>query len=189
MGIFNIKKIIELHYYSIVKNSSFPLAIFWFGLIPLFISVVGTYLHPIDQNFIQILIPVMGILIGFSINAVILLMGKSHDNSDKFLEDSTAEGKSFISSGKISELYEHTRNHTHYILILGLIILVLLCFCYLVSRSRIVPHFIKTGYFYDWSLSIFLYSLLSHYILSVFLIPSHIYAIVEAEEKYNNNRN
>lgn len=163
MGLFSIFPIICEHYRSLVSDSSKIRTIFIFGIIPLTVSSLLILRGVnITNSLAEVLIPAVSVLIGFSINAMLLLIGR--------VSDGTTERE--------QKLIENTRNHTMYAVIIGLATLVLVVGFLVTSGRNMVP--------VDFSLrpfaSFVLYTLLGHYIISLYLLPARFYAIAENVE-------
>lgn len=160
MGLFSITPIIREHFSSLVRDSSRRRTIVIFGIFPglvgLLLSLGGVLLN---KSFTQVVISILAILVGFSINALVLLM-----RNDREVEEGSKE----------EELMENTRNHTMYALILGLTILSYTAAIYLLQVSSITmndgPSIAGSALFYAG---------LIHYVQTLYLLPARLYAIAD----------
>lgn len=160
MGLFSILPIVQEHYRSLVSDSSRLRTATIFGFIPgitgIVLSLSGILLTP---EFTRIVISMLAILVGFSINALVLLM-RDHEA----IKDGTRE----------AELMENTRNHTMYALIFGLTILTYTGGIMLFQTSGI-----DLGYLADIVGSSILFAGLVHYLQTLYLLPARLYAIID----------
>ncbi|AHG00840.1 hypothetical protein HALLA_09700 [Halostagnicola larsenii XH-48] len=160
MGLFSILPIVREHYKSLVSDSSKKRAVIIFGVIPTAISIIlilsGMNL---TRDLAEVLIPAIAILIGFSINAMLLLIGRVSD------EPTEREEK----------LVKNTRNHTMYAVILGLATLVIVLVFLISSKNKLAPVDLPLR----TMASFLIYFLIGHYIISLYLLPARFYAIAE----------
>ncbi|WP_440769354.1 hypothetical protein [Natronorubrum sp. DTA28] len=116
----------------------------------------------LTNSLAEVLIPAISVLIGFSINAMLLLIGRVSDET----------------TDREEKLIKNTRNHTMYAVIIGLATLVLVVGFLVTSGETLIPIDLPFRTF----TSFILYSLIGHYIISLYLLPARFYAIAENVE-------
>lgn len=131
--------------------------------------IVGASLLPLGfeatSGFISVLVPMLSILVGFSINSVVMLVGQPE--GDEYEND--------YKQGQLEELVLQTRSHTLYAIVFGLGLLAICGVFYLHFQSN------DPGQLVTQVLSFILFTALAHYLLTLYLLPGRIYSIVEPE--------
>lgn len=162
MGLFSIKELIKVHYCTILAESNSKHKIYFvFLIIPLAVAILSfTQKITATIDLMIAMVSMLAILIGFSINAVFLLMNGGSE------EPSTDE----------IELFENTRNITIYSIIIGIFTLV-------------IAGILLTGLSNDFNIngklplilgSSVLSFLVTHYIITLLLLPARLYVIIES---------
>lgn len=159
MGLFSVLPIVIAHYRSLVSDSSRLRVMAIFFIIPIAVSVflVGLGIE-VSRLFVQVVVSALAVLIGFSINAMLLLIRQ-------------AKGET---SDREAKLVKNTRNHTMYSTIVGLGFLAIALLFFFPFPIKIVgSEYLSTiG-------SVFLYFGIIHYLLTLYLLPARLYAIAE----------
>lgn len=161
MGLFSIRKIVRVHYSTIIDESNTKRKVFFVFLgVPVIIAFLAMLFSVgATTNLMMAVVSMLAILIGFSINAVFLLMSGGSENP-------TPDEK---------ELFENTRNITLYSIIVGLFSLVLAG----LVLTGISNNVLLAGDKLLILLSGILFFLLVHYVITLFLLPARLYVIVE----------
>lgn len=164
MGLFSIRRIVEAHFCTLLDESNSDFKVwFVFLIIPIIISSFSVITGIVATiNIMIAVISMLAILIGFSINSMFLLVNSNNENQTSDEE----------------ELYRNTRNITLYLIIAGLITLSIAGIT-LIGLSNDI---LQIGYMGLLVLSSILFLLLSHYIITLFLLPARLYVIVELNQ-------
>jgi len=163
MGLFSLIKIVKAHYRTLLEESNGYLKVcILFAILPILISVVLIRSDMfINSNMMTTIVSMLAILIGFSINAVFILIDSYPDETSKDLD----------------LLFEGTRNITLYSIIFGIFTLFI--------SGLILVIFINKGHYIDGilikSLSIVVFFTVSHYFVTLLLLPARLYVIVETQ--------
>lgn len=163
MGLFSLIKIVKAHYRTLLEESNGYLKVcILFAILPTIISVVLIRSDMfINSNMMTTIVSMLAILIGFSINAVFILIDSYPDETSKDLD----------------LLFEGTRNITLYSIIFGIFTLFI--------SGLILVIFINKGQHIDGvlikSLSIVVFFTVSHYFVTLLLLPARLYVIVETQ--------
>lgn len=161
IGLFSIFPIIREHFKSLIDDSTKLGIIILFLIIPVLVASVAIHFKAfLDRSFIQTALSVLAVLVGFTINALVLLMGTSEESY----------------STKQEEVLDKTRDHTVYSLVIGLVLIGLaslfLVFYNQISSAGIGIIVVST---------LILYTISTHYITTLFLIPARIYKISDLD--------
>jgi ABC-type transport system involved in cytochrome c biogenesis permease subunit len=156
MGLFSIKQIVCKHYTSVKGDSSAKRFSAIFFLFPAAVSVGMVLLgFTVSKDTIQLLVPALSVLIGFSINSLALLASQDR-------------------TGPPNALADNIRNLASYALIIGIVLLVFTIILSLAfSNSYLEEQALVTA------VSAIVYFVVGHYVLTLLLIPSRLYVTVE----------
>ncbi len=153
----DITPIIKGHL-QVVKDNSKP----WIGITLFFIipvalsaSLVWFEIEPC-RAFLESTLIVFSILIGFTINVIILLFNRDYE-------------------GKVKKLVMEVFQTTLYLVALGTIILTLLLAVSLSIKSETDVHLILGGM---WYVPFIIYLLIIHYLLTLLLLIKRLYAVI-----------
>lgn len=160
MGIFSIRSVIRVHIDELIEDSSATYSFIVFLLLPVIISLILVIIGiHVTQQFLAVLISALAVLIGFTINAVVLLMRYRADDTNEDLR----------------KLVRQTRVHAHYLMVLGFFILSYIIVYYLIFTAGFtvgIPLIAE-------SISFLTYFLMAHFLLTLLLIPARLYVVVE----------
>lgn len=162
MGLYSIRPIISAHYQTVISESNSKLKVWGvFIFLPIVFAVISGVVFnvSITSGVVVTIISILAILIGFSINAVFLLIDHAKDDPSELEQ----------------ELLENTRNITLYAIIFGIFTL---SFAGLVLLSINNDTLFSDGVLLLVVSSV-LYASLAHYILTLLLLPARLYVIVE----------
>lgn len=163
MGLFSIRPIVNAHRESLSDESNSEHKVkFWFYILPALIAAFLVLLKIfITSSFALAVISMIAILIGFSVNAIVLLM----DHVD---EDMSSDEE---------KLVEGLRNLTLYSIIVGLVLLLLTGLSLLATTNDLF----EGCWIARAIVSFLLFTGLSHYLITLFLLPARLYVVVESE--------
>ena len=163
MGLFSLVKIVEAHYRTLLEESNSQLKVwFLFAILPMIISIIPIQFDMfINSSMMTTIVSMLAILIGFSINAVFILIDSYPDET----------------SNDLDLLFEGTRNITLYSIIFGIFTLFI--------SGLVLVIFLNKGYHLDRILikflSIVIFFTVSHYFVTLLLLPARLYVIVETQ--------
>ena len=139
-----------------------------FGLLPLvFGAIIGLW-SPLWADFVGPLISVVGVLTGFSINAIVLLTSHSSDRSYEIK----------------TKVVDQTKDYTLYSILVGIITLVALIIGYILANGDL-PLVLDLGISTMTIVSIIVYILVFHYFLMLFVIVHRLYSLVHGNALNN----
>lgn len=139
-----------------------------FGLIPALIGGVLGFYSPLWPEIIGPLISAIGVLTGFSINAIILLSGHSVEESYDL---------------EIKHVRQ-TKDFTLYSILVGFSLLIVLIIGSVISNAGFIIHGVPssldaaTG---SQVLSVIVYSLICHYFLVLLSVTHRLYTLVHSD--------
>lgn len=152
-------RIISLFFTRIVDSAGLFKSSLFLILFPIILSSSMVSLgFRVTDDLLGIIIPAVAILVGFSLNTVVLLLRYS-ENSD-------------ASRGLVSKV----RTFSVYSILLGIIILTITIGMIIWNSSEVV--ITLPGYWYPLS-SVAVFFLLSHYLFVILLLPPRVSVIVE----------
>lgn len=163
---------IAQHHFDCIKKDLSPQWKVWiyFGAVPVIISSVLVSIGlVVTKNFLSLVVPMLSILVGFSINAIVILID-------------TPDGSA---SERTRELVFRTRSHTLYAVVFGLALIALSGFHYLLIDRGITTITMSTKYLRTdvrTILSLLFFFAIVHYLFTLYLLPARIYAVIEHEE-------
>lgn len=167
-NLIDVSPVIVVHYRRILDDSPLPTAdVFVLLGIPILFGILG-FVSPATGNFLSLVIPTLAILIGFSVNAVILMAREPLKREEPESREEHAEKE------KRKSALIHTRTNTLYALIVGLVTLLVA-----VSTSAVLR--VGVGYLALQIVSYVLYFLLIHYFLTLLMISRRLYILVEKD--------
>ena len=159
----NISKIIWGHYGALSSGNPFKpwasrfLIFFVFFLIPITIGVVLGFISPLTSGIVTPFVTVLGVLTGFSINAIFLLFRHSDDNS--YEEE--------------IQVVEQTRQVTLYAVLIGIVLIA----CLLITAA-LTQGSIFFGDLLGKIGSSLLYAATMHYFITLLVIVHRLYSLI-----------
>lgn len=168
----NLGKIVIGNYQTLIRetegNGLYPYIVvsFIFGIFPALLGVALGFTTSLWTEIVRPLLSVIGVLTGFSINALVLITG--HDKNDAY----EIKGR----------VVEQTQDFTLYSILSGILLLVIITFGY-VALSMSYPAW------FPWKVSIpvveiasiLVYTGLIHYFLILLVISHRLYTLVHGE--------
>lgn len=139
-----------------------------FGALPSILGVVLGYFSPLWTGIIGPLISAIGVLTGFSINAIILLSGHS-------AEDSYDVERRHV---------QQTNDFTLYSILVGFSLLIVLVIGSVISNADFVIQEIPSGYQMVSTSQIFsaiVYTLICHYFVVLLSVTHRLYTLVHSD--------
>lgn len=168
-NLIDVTPVIIVHYRRVIKDSPLVIADLFVLLgIPLLSAGVAIY-TPVSSGLVSRVIPALAILIGFSVNAVILMAGEPLEPNEK-PESRAAYSK--VKSRKQALI--HTRTNTLYALIVGLIALLIAIISSAALHAELSRNLVI-------ALSFILYFLLIHYFITLLMVARRLYILVEKD--------
>lgn len=159
---YSILRIIELFRKRVVRSAGPVKSTLYLVLIPIIASLFITYVgFTVTDRLLTVIIPAVSILVGFSLNTVVLLL--------RYSENTDAS----------NNLMENVRTFSVYSILVGMAILAL-TISMIISESLAFPQNLTTSLHYISSGAVFF--LLLHYLSVVLLLPSRVFVIVENSE-------
>lgn len=168
----NIPRIVSDNYESLVHeawgrgNASRLYVGLVFALIPSVIGVVLGYISPVESGLAGVLVSMVGVLTGFSINAIVLL--SNHSAEDTFQQEIDAINK--------------TRDFTLYSILVGIVLLMVLVLGLIIANSGPLPDSLSANLSLPISgtqiLSSLIYILVVHYFVVLLVIAHRLYSLV-----------
>ncbi len=158
MGLFSLGQIAREHFGSLEDDSSCTRVVFIFIILPLAVSlllVIGELF--VTKGFLQLLVSALSILIGFSINALVLLL--RHGNQSDVDDD----------------LLDTVRDLASYTLIIGVFVLAIASISFLLFETWSKP----ISRLNLSVVSFIMYAISGHFIANILLIPARVYVLVE----------
>lgn len=165
----NLGKIVEDHYRALEEESGYKpffsrsIILFVFVIIPATIGSIFALYETLWPNFVIASATVFGVLTGFSINTLVLLL-RYNDDEGYPLEKRTVQ---------------KTREFTLYTILIGIVILMVLLFGYLLIQISIEE--ISIGNFVldiEFLISVFAYGLILHYFLTILTITHRLRTLI-----------
>ncbi|GAA0648858.1 hypothetical protein [Salarchaeum japonicum] len=169
----NLWKIVRRNYGSLVEEtgvgspaSEISVAAF-FGAVPILLGSWFGYAIPIWTGFIGSLVPVVGVLTGFSINSIVLLSGQSD-------EDSYEQRKAAI---------RQTKDFSLYSILVGIVLLSALTVGFLLAKANpgaqiVIFDTVVTAL---QIASVAVYTILIHYLIVLLLITHRLFTMVHID--------
>lgn len=168
-NLIDVTPVIIVHYRRVFNDSPWIIADLLVLLgFPLLLAYAAIY-EPANDKLIGRVVPALAILIGFSVNAVILMAGEPLEPDGE-----PKSRKAYTEAENRKQALIHTRTNTLYALIIGLITL----FIAILSSAAIhadIPTFVLTG------ISFILYALLIHYFITLMMVARRLYILVEKD--------
>lgn len=172
MILSNLGQIVVRNYATLVRETEgtgrYPYVVvaFTFGLFPILMGIALGFTTSLWTEIVRPLLSVIGVLTGFSINALVLITGQ--DNSD-----------SYEIKGRV---VEQTQDFTLYSILSGILLLVVITFGYVATNMAYPAWF-------PWKVSIpvveiasvFVYTALIHYFLILLVISHRLYTLVHGD--------
>jgi hypothetical protein len=159
----NLSKIIRGHYSALDRGNAFTPVIskavifFIFFAIPAAIGSILGIISPLTTNIVAPFVTVLGVLTGFSINAVLLLFRYSEDKS--YEEE--------------IQVVEQTREVTLYSVFIGIVLVACMLVAAVLTQSDLFFGELieKTG-------SILIYAATMHYFITLLVIVHRLYSLL-----------
>ena len=169
MGLFSIRPIVTAYYQTLLEESNSKSKVWLvFFAFPNVFSIALVYIGIlVTSDLIISLVSMLAILVGFSINAMFLLV-------DSTSEDSDCKEKMTHSKDK-ADLYAGARKITHYSIIFGIISLLYIGLTLSIIESGLLPN----SWFYKGILTFITFFIFFHYIFTLLLLPARLYVVVE----------
>lgn len=175
----NIPKIIKRNYTSLLHEIKYSgitatvAIICIFGLVPITAGFGLGYISPLWTGLVGALISTMGVLTGFSINAVVLLSSHNKENS---YEEKT-------------NVVDQTKDFTLYSILFGIVVLGILILGFVAARAEPlftiqVPATIPTITGLQ-IVSAMVYTALIHYLIILLVISHRLYSLVHGNALNN----
>jgi len=167
-NLIDVTPVVVVHYRRVLDDSPLPAADLFVLLgIPLILAGLG-YQYPTTDSLLSRIIPALAILIGFSVNAIILMAQQPLRQG----ESETRE--EYTETQRRGKALKHTRTNTLYALIIGLISLLVSLVVSVVSQTS--QSILVWGI-----LSSILYFFLAHYFITLIMISRRLYILVEKD--------
>ena len=168
-NLIDVTPVIAVHYRRIAKDSPLVIADLFVLLgVPFLIAGVSIRV-PVSNGLISRVIPALAILIGFSINAVILMAGEPLEPGE-----GTQSRTAYSEVKNRKQALIHTRSNTLYALVVGLLALLMAIISSAVLHARL-PEMLVTA------VSFVLYFLLIHYFITLLMVVRRLYILVEKD--------
>lgn len=135
-----------------------PLVIFIFGGLPAVIGALLGWISPVSGNIVIGLVSVISVMTGFSINAIVLLIGNSGENSYD-LE---------------VHIVDQTIDFTLYAIVVGIFTLLLILLGYIFISSNL-----QLGIGGVKIFSVITYTMVIHYFLGLFVVSHRLFTFVK----------
>lgn len=159
----NLGKIVRKNYSSLSAQSGLNapyagvLVGLIFGVLPIELGILLAHLTPVWTGLIASLAPVLSVLTGFSINAIVLLT--RHTEVDSYDDE--------------SRVVSQTQDFTLYAVFIGLVLIAFLLFGFIVARSSLLRPYPAIEV-----VSALIYSVLVHYFLVLGVVVHRMYSLV-----------
>lgn len=166
MLVANLWDIVKDHYASAVDASKWNGGVakfhvfILFAALPLIVGITLGYFSPLWGGMLQILITVLGVLTGFSINSLVLLM--RHSTEDSYNLE--------------SRMVDTARDYCLYAVLVGLILIVASLVGFALSKSAIDFHRnVKIAS------SVVLYTIVAHYFATFGVLTHRFYTLINGD--------
>lgn len=170
MLFYNIKRTTEECFHSLYDEVGverhpklFVRAVFW-GIPAIFGTALGL-VSPIWGGIVAALASTIGILTGFSINAIVLLTGYSENDGYELK----------------TNVVDKTKNITLYSIFLGVSLLIILILGLVITRARLPPGVEIPMISGMQAVSIAFYVVLTHYFMILLVITHRLYSLVHSD--------
>ena len=166
----NLRSIVVRNYGSLVEEGGSSAKIrvaLLFGLTPIIIGTLLGYYSPLWSEIIAPLISAIGVLTGFSINAIVLLSGNLDDDSYPLEQKHLRQ----------------TNDLTLYSILVGFCLLIVLVFGAVTANIDIVLQEIPNQYRIVTAtqvLSVIVYTLTCHYFVVLLSVTHRLYTLVHS---------
>lgn len=168
-NIIDVTPVIIVHYRRVFNDSPLVIADFFILIgLPLLLAFAA-FFEPANNQLIARIIPALAILIGFSVNAVILMAREPLEPEEK-----PEDRKTYAVVESRKQALIHTRTNTLYALIVGLITLLIAIISSAVLYANISTIVLAV-------ISFILYAFLIHYFITLFMIARRLYILVEKD--------
>lgn len=168
MIIKNLGRIVSDNYESLVHEApgngakSRGVVFLLLGVLPVITGLTLGYIAPIWTDIISGLISAVGVLTGFSINAIVLLANYSPEQMYR----------------QKRKVIEQTLDFTLYSVLVGIMTLSIVVFGYILTQGQIPSFGIELPVSKLEIVSVIVYSALAHYVVVLLVITHRLYTLI-----------